>query len=140
MSFENIKNIDLDNIHNRSCIMLVNFGGKELSNIKNISKLVGLRDIIELDYKNGDNIIENILEGEITSNEEGTIKNKAIIFNNIPSQKINGLLDNLKKMRINRPLSAMVTEQTIKWSLNDLIINLANERKAISEGKTSNHK
>lgn len=140
MSFENIKDINLNNIHNRSCIMLVNFNNKELNSIKNISRLLGLKDIIALDYKNGGSVIRNILENNILSGEDANNKNKVILFNNISTQKINALLDNLKKLKISRPLSAMITDQTIDWTLDDLIINLVNERKAIGKGKFSNHK
>lgn len=140
MSFENIKDINLNSIHNRSCIMLVNFNNKELNSIKNISRLLGLKDIIALDYKNGGSVIRNILENNILSGEDANNKNKVILFNNISTQKINALLDNLKKLKISRPLSAMITDQTIDWTLDDLIINLVNERKAIGKGKFSNHK
>ena len=50
-----------------------------------------------------------------------------------------GFLDSLKKMKIKRPLSAMVTEVSIDWTLNTLIYNLKEERKALSKGKTVNH-
>lgn len=140
MSFENIKDIDLNNVHNRSCIMVVNFNNKELNSIKNISRLIGLKDIITLDYKNGNSVIRNILEDNIANSGDTNNKNKVILFNNVSTQKINALLDNLKKIKINRPLSAMITDQTIEWTIDNLIINLVNERKAISEGKVSNHK
>ena len=140
MSFENIKDIDLNNVHNRSCIMVVNFNNKELNSIKNISRLIGLKDIITLDYKNGNSVIRNILEDNIANSGDTNNKNKVILFNNVSTQKINALLDNFKKIKINRPLSAMITDQTIEWTIDNLIINLVNERKAISEGKVSNHK
>ena len=46
MSFEKINNNNLDKIHNRKCIMLVNFNKKELSLIKNVSNFAGIRDHI----------------------------------------------------------------------------------------------
>ena len=73
------------------------------------------------------------------SDGEDTWTNKAIIFNNIDQMKINGFLESLKKMKIARPLSAMVTETTIDWTLNKLVYNLIQERQAIQSGKTLNH-
>ena len=140
MSFEKINNINQENISDKTCIMIVNFNQKELSMIKNISRLIGLKDIITLDYKNGNSVIRSILEDNISNTDDANNKNKVVLFNNISTQKINALLDNLKKVKISRPLSAMITEQTIDWTLDNLIINLVNERKAISEGKVSNHK
>ena len=74
----------------------------------------------------------------------GTVKRPtkigpAMIFNNITQIKINGFLDSLKKMKIARPLSAVVTETTIDWTLNKLVYNLIQERKAIQSGTTLNH-
>ncbi len=65
---------------------------------------------------------------------------KAIIFNNIPTTRVSGFLDGLKKMKIRRPLTAMVTEVSIDWKLNTLIYNLKEERKAISKGQFAEHK
>jgi hypothetical protein len=112
---------------------------KESNNIKNVARLIGIKDIINVDYKNGQTTINDILENNINQNDDLSSKNKVILFNNIPIQKINGLLDNLKKIKINRPLSAMITEETINWTLDKLILNLLNERKAINEGKSLEH-
>lgn len=139
MSFTEINNIEKD-IHDRTCVMIVNFNKKESALIKNICGFIGIRDCIFLDTKNGDTLIEDILDNNISLDCEDGLSNKAIIFNNIPHLKINSLLDNLKKMRINRPLSAMVTETTLNWTLNKLIANLLEERRAISEGKEFSHK
>lgn len=139
MSFTEINNIEKD-IHDRTCVMIVNFNKKESALIKNICGFIGMRDCIFLDTKNGDTLIKDILDNNISLDCEDGLSNKAIIFNNIPHVKINSFLDNLKKMRINRPLSAMVTETTLNWTLNKLIANLLEERRAISEGKEFSHK
>lgn len=139
MSFTEINNIEKD-IHDRACVMIVNFNKKESALIKNICGFIGIRDCIFLDTKNGDTLIKDILDNNISLDCEDGLSNKAIIFNNIPHVKINSFLDNLKKMRINRPLSAMVTETTLNWTLNKLIANLLEERRAISEGKEFSHK
>ena len=43
-------------------------------------------------------------------------------------------------MRINRPLTAMVTDTNLDWTLNNLLYNLVEERKALSSGKEFSHK
>ena len=64
---------------------------------------------------------------------------KAIIFNNIPTTRVSGFLDGLKKMKIRRPLTAMVTEVSIDWKLDTLIYNLKEERKSIAKGQVVDH-
>ena len=79
------------------------------------------------------------ISNNISDENEELWTNKAMIFNNITQIKINGFLDSLKKMKIARPLSAVVTETTIDWTLNKLVYNLIQERKAIQSGTTLNH-
>ncbi|MBC5996987.1 DUF3783 domain-containing protein [Romboutsia ilealis] len=140
MTFTKINDINNENIHNRACVMVVNFNKKEGALIKNICGFIGVRDCIFLDKSNGNTLIKDALENNIYSDCEDGISNKAVVFNNIPNVKINSFLESLKKMRINRPLTAMVTETTLDWTLNKLLYNLVEERKALSLGKELSHK
>ena len=139
MSFEKLNQSSISNIHDRSCIIIVNFNKKEASMIKNIGRLLGIKDCIFVDSKNGKTIIKDILENNISDENEEVWTNKAVIFNNITQLKISGFLDNLKKMKIARPLSAVVTDTTIEWTLNKLVYNLIQERQALKSGQTINH-
>lgn len=137
MSFERLdKNNVLEN-DVRSCVLLCNFNGKELKAVKNYASILGLRDQICLYSKNGDSIIKDILEDKVDSNCEDGRKEKAIIFNNISNMKISMFIDNLKKIRINNVLKAVVTETSINWTVNEIIDNLLNERAAINSGNFS---
>lgn len=140
MEFTKINDVNNDNIHNRTCIMLVNFNKKEESLIKNICGFTGVRDCILLDKRSGNTVIKDILENNISLDCEDGFSNKAIVFNNVPNIKINSFLESLKKMRINRPLTAMVTDTSLDWTLNNLLYNLVEERKALSSGKEFSHK
>lgn len=139
MSFEKLNESSVNNIHDRSCVIVANFNKKDASIIKNVGRLVGIKDCIFVDSKSGKTPIKDILDNNISDDNEEIWTNKAIIFNNINQLKISGFLDNLKKMKINRPLSAVVTETTIEWSLNKLVYNLVQERQALKSGQTLNH-
>ncbi|RDY24456.1 DUF3783 domain-containing protein [Romboutsia maritimum] len=140
MSFEKIKNINENKVYDRNCIMIVNFNKKESVLIKNISNLIGIKDHIFLQSNNGKSLIKDILSNEVLDDYEDGMKNKAIIFNNIEHARINSFLESLKKMRVNRPLTAVVTETSIDWTLDNLIKNLVEERNAIKKGKFVEHK
>ncbi|WP_343345947.1 DUF3783 domain-containing protein [Terrisporobacter petrolearius] len=139
MSFEKLNQSSISNIHDRSCIIVVNFNKKECSVIKNIGRLVGIKDYIFVDSKNGKTVIKDILNDTVSDDNEEVWTNKAVIFNNIIQLKINGFLDSLKKMKISRPLTAVVTDTTIDWTLNKLVYNLIQERQALKSGQTLNH-
>lgn len=139
MTFKKINDSEQKNIHDRSCVILVNFNNKELAAIKTVSSFVGIKDRIVVNSKNGNTKIKDILDGNISDDNEDIWSEKAIIFNNIPNNRVTGFLDSLKKMKIKRPLTAMVTEVSIDWELNTLVYNLKEERKALSKGQFVNH-
>lgn len=139
MTFKKINDSEQQNIHDRSCVILVNFNNKELTAIKTVSGFVGIKDRIIVNSKNGNTKIKDILDGNISDDNEDIWSEKAIIFNNIPNNRVTGFLDSLKKMKIKRPLTAMVTEVSIDWELNTLVYNLKEERKALSKGQFVNH-
>ena len=139
MSFEKISNKNKFSNDSRSCVILVNFDKKELSLVKNVSRFAGIKDNIVVNGKHGENIIKDILSGDIEENSEKVLLNKAIIFNNMPAQRVSGFLDSIKKMRMRKPLTAMVTETSINWTLNNLIANLIEENTALSTGKQFEH-
>lgn len=139
MSFEKLNQNLISNIHDRNCIIIVNFNKKEMGIIKNIGRLVGIKDCIFVDSKSGKTTIKDILDNNISDDNEEIWSNKAIVFNNINQLKINGFLESLKKMKIARPLSAIVTDQTIDWTLNKLVYNLIQERQALKSGQMLDH-
>ena len=139
MTFKKINDGEQKIIHDRSCMILVNFNNKELTAIKTVSGFVGIKDKIIVNSKNGNTKIKDILDGNISEDNEDIWSEKAIIFNNIPNNRITGFLDSLKKMKIKRPLSAVVTEVSIDWDLNTLVYNLKEERKALSKGQFVKH-
>ena len=96
-------------------------------------------DIADMERMDIPDLSEDHEAENISDVNEELWTNKAMIFNNITQIKINGFLDSLKKMKIARPLSAVVTETTIDWTLNKLVYNLIQERKAIQSGTTLNH-
>ena len=47
---------------------------------------------------------------------------------------MNIFIENLKKVKVNNVLKAVVTETSINWSVNEVISNLVAERAAMSKG------
>ena len=141
MSFEKIQNTDNQVIHARTCILIYGFTPQELKNLKNIARLTGLNDQILLDKDTLSTTILDLLEGNPvqTCIASETPVSKAIIFNNVPSNRMNAFIESLKKFRISRPLMATVTETSINWTVEELIQNLAAERYALKNNTTPLH-
>lgn len=139
MSFERLDIKDTNTKEGRSCVIICNFGGKELKLVKSYCKIIGLNDQIIVSYKNGESIIQDIIDNNDIINNCAGVKEKAVIFNNVSNAKISIFIENLKKLRLNNTLIATVTDTSKNWTLNTLISNLVAERIAIKTGKNTEH-
>ena len=139
MSFERLDTKDSEIKEGRSCIILCNFSAKEAKTVNNLAGMIGIRDRILLNHKNGDTLVKDVIENKISNEGEEGIKNKAIIFNNISGVKIGLFIENLKKFRLNNVLKASVTETSKEWTVNYLIKNLVAEKIAMESGKELDH-
>lgn len=141
MSFEQIKNTDTHSIHPRICIILNAFNAQEIKQLKNIARLTGISEQILTDDTYGETIVKDLLENPSltpTCLEQHTTQ-KAIIFNNVPSNRMNAFIEGLKKCRMNRPLMAVTTQNSISWTLNELLGHLISERLAFQTNSTPIH-
>ena len=135
MTFKNLK--ELNTTESRSCALVFNFNNKELIKIKSVFRLSG---IIILKNDNLNTTIKDILDDNLLEDSEEKINSRAIIFNNIESRKISAVSDNLKKLKVQRPLLATVTETSINWDLKNLLYNLQEEAISLNSSKVSIHK
>ena len=138
MTFKSLK--ELDTTESRSCALLFNFNNKDLMSIKSIFRLIGISDIIILKNENLNTVIKDILEDNLLNDSEDKINSRAIIFNNIERRKISSVSDNLKRLKIQRPLLATVTETSVNWDLKNLLCNLQEEAISLNTSKISIHK
>ena len=93
-----------------------------------------------LEYFYHDVVIKDILYDNLLEDSEEKINSRAIVFNNIESRKISAVSDNLKKLKVQRPLLATVTETSINWDLKNLLYNLQEEAISLNSSKVSIHK
>ena len=137
MTFKNLK--DIETTESRSCAIVFNFNNKDLMTVKNVFRLIGIRDVIILKNDNLNTTIKDILENNLLEDSEEKINSRAIIFNNIESRKINSVSDNLKRLKVQKPLLAVVTETSINWELKTLLQHLQQEAISLSTSRTSIH-
>lgn len=141
MSFESMKNADTHNTHPRVCIILNAFTSAELKQLKSVARLTGLSEQIVIDGSYGNTVLMDLLEDPSLTPvaPEDTSTQKAILFNNVPSNRMNAFIEGLKKCRMPRPLIAVVTETSASWTIHELINNLSAERMALKNNQTLEH-
>lgn len=139
LSFEKLDNKAKAVDGERSCVILYNFNDKEKKIIKNYGNIFGIKDQINISWKNGESIISDLINDKLDESSETVTSEKAIIFNNVSSAKVNLFIDSLKKGRINNVLFAIVTETSKNWTINILIENLILERISMKKGKELKH-
>lgn len=138
LSFVKLDNKNIDN-NERSCVIVYNFNDKDRKIIKNYGNIFGVRDQINISWKNGETVISDLIDNKLDENCEVSNKKRAIIFNNVPNVKVNLFIDSLKKSRMNDVLFAIVTETSKNWTVNVLIENLVLERISMKKGKELKH-
>ena len=138
MSFVKLDNKNIDN-NERSCVIVYNFNDKDRKIIKNYGNIFGVRDQINISWKNGETVISDLIDNRLDENCEVSNKKRAIIFNNVPNVKVNLFIDSLKKSIMNNVLFAIVTETSKNWTVNVLIENLVLERISMKKGKELKH-
>lgn len=131
---------DIMALSERCCIILCNFNDKERKLIGTFGVMMGIKDQINVCWKNGNTLIKDILENNIDDKAENGLKDRAIIFNNVPKEKLNMFLEKLRKMKIPPVMKAVVTEFSNEWSLNYLLEHLIEERRAVKKGHGPIHK
>lgn len=137
MSFEKMK--DLKEVHERSCMIVYHFSPKEMQAIQSVARLTGIRDIISIEANQLETCVKDILDSNMHTGEDLGVNEKAIVFNNMSSNKVNLFIEGLKKMRVARPLIAVVTEHSINWTFKELVENLSKERAALRVGGSTAH-
>lgn len=123
----------------RPCIILCNFNDKEMKLLKTYGSMLGLKDQISVNFRNGNTLIKDILENNIINDCDNGIKDRAVIFNGLSNMKVSIFIDNMRKMRVAPSMKAVVTETSVNWTLNHLLENLVEERRAAKQGKVLEH-
>lgn len=139
MSFKEIDIKDKEYTEGRSCIIVCNFGAKEIKLIENCAQMAGIKDIIKVSQEYGESVVKDIIDSKELVNGSQEYRDRAIIFNNIPNNKISLFMDVLKRIKIKNVLYAVTTEVSKEWTLNELISNLVQERIAMRNGQPLSH-
>jgi hypothetical protein len=135
MAFKKIETMNEEVVHERACIILYGLSPKEAKLIQNVARLTGIKDHIGIGAEEEDTLVIDVLENRLGKKENPEVREKALLFNNIPHTQMNAMIEGIKKCRIQRPLIAVVTKTSIQWPLKRLLFNLVEERKAFQTGK-----
>lgn len=139
MSFKEIDINDKGYTEGRSCIIVCNFGGKEVKLVKNCASMAGIKDIIMISQEYAESVVKDIIDNKELIKGSQEHGDKAIIFNNIPNNKISLFMDVLKRVKVKNVLYAVTTDVSKEWSVNELISNLIQERIAMRNGEPLSH-
>ena len=67
MSFDKLDIKDNSAREGRACILVCNLVGKDLQKVKNCAMILGIRDQIILNSKNGNTVIKDVLDNNINA-------------------------------------------------------------------------
>lgn len=138
--FESTKNLTQTTVHERNCIILYGFSISEEKQILNAAHMVGIKDCIVLKTQDLQNTTLNVLNNEMTKADCKPLLEKAIFFSNISMPRMNLMIDSIKKYRMKKPLYAIVTENSLNWTIKEWLEQLIAEREGLKTGNMSVHK
>ena len=78
-----------------------------------------------------DLLIKQLLKEQPDTDNKKAMKERMILFNEMPHQEIIRFIETYKKYGFSKPLFCMVTETNLEWSLEYLLDHLIQERKEI---------
>lgn len=140
MTFKEIDINNRDYTEGRSCVIVCNFSSKEIKLVENCANMAGVKNIIKVSGEVGESIVKDIIEYKELVKNPQKYRDKTIVFNNIPNNKMSLFMDILKRVKFSNVLYAIITEVSKEWTLNELISNLIQERIAMKSGQQMNHK
>ena len=130
MSFQKIDHEDTTRPEGRTCILVYGYDKIALSQIDKYAASIGALPIVEIKPEHINDTLGTIIEGASlkASAPKDSPLIPTIVLNAVSNAELNAFVHNFKNLGLARPLFAMVTETSIKWSFKQLVADLMEER------------
>lgn len=123
-------------LDNDKLILIYGFNQEEISQI---GELILNDDLIKfkvIDKHSGKMTVENIIQGlKLPTANKSIIEEKLILFNNLDDDELEKSIKVFRKNIDKNTIFAVVTPTSIKWTFEDLLKHLVEERKWIQSRK-----
>ncbi len=110
-------------------------GGWSENELDEIFKLSNDANFITVNNSNLDNNIFDILEGNLNEKKGEQLYEKIIIFHKFSKEEVFEFIKKFKKLKLQSPIFAVVTQHSINWKLNYLLEHLIEEREFFRKRK-----
>jgi len=120
---------------NKARILTFGYTDSEQKRIDERLAEIGVPQPFRLEKRHGSVVIGDILLQEAIGDEEFDCRERLVLFYNLSESGVRSLMHVFKSLEIPKPIFAIVTETSITWTLQRLMVHLIEEKRA-HEGST----
>ncbi len=121
----------------RAVVFIYGYDGFALDQVTAIINRSTIDEWIYIDQKRSKARIEKLIE-DVRDNQDVEWKReneKVILFAGTSEKEVHDVVPDLLKLKDNKPLIAMTTPVSVKWTFEQLVNELTQEREAIARGQ-----
>lgn len=137
MAFKEMNTGDGKRPGGRAVVFIYGYDGFALDQVTALINRSTIDEWIYIDEKRALERIENLIEN--VHDNEGVVwkreKEKVVLFAGTSEKEVHEVVPALLKLNENKPLVAMTTPVSVKWSFAQLVNELTQEREAIARGQ-----
>jgi len=116
------------------CLLIYGFNTEEIAAIKSIVNTLAIEKIMCITTDMQENVIEDILNDNIIRNPLlKPIDERVVILNDLSDYDVHELINAFKKAGLPRPIYAVGTKASRKWTFHTWLLELQEERAAMIE-------
>ncbi len=133
MSFKEIKEDSNEVINGEATVLHYGFTKEEIKGLKKYFAIFNVEKYIHVTDEMTQITIEKLLDGSTEKNVAKPINEKLVLLKDVENNLIRQLVVGFKETGIKQPLFAVLTETNKKWSVENLISDLSEERAMIEK-------
>ena len=114
-------------------ILIYGFSEEEAARIDDALASVGVPEPTRLRPNQGHVVLSEIIEHDREGSQGFSSSEALVLFFNVSESGIRTLIPHIRNLEVRRPIFAMVTETSYRWTLAHLLEHLVEERKAVED-------
>ena len=111
------------------------FTAEEEKRINTRFSEMGIPEIVRIDKRQGSVKLRDIIEKGTSGEGEMELDEHIVLFNEVSERGVYALMQEIKSLDVPKPIFAVVTENSIEWTFEDLASHLLQEKRAFEKGK-----
>jgi hypothetical protein len=97
---------------------------------------LGIPEIVRIRKRQGSVTLREIIEEGKSGESEMELDERIVLFNEVSERGVYALMQEIKSLDVPKPIFAVVTENSIGWTFEELASHLLQEKRAFERGRS----